>query len=87
MRLIISIFQTNCPYTHRNLSGKERKRGPVGGGEVVEEDQHLKLGQLTAWTGMHAIPKRQVGVGFWWHLDHHKKEKQDVLTSSSSILI
>ena len=52
---------------------KERKDRPVRGGEVVEEDEHLKLGQLTAWTGMHPIPEWQVRVRFWWHLQPHKK--------------
>ena len=46
--------------------------GPVSGGEMMQEDEHLKLGKLTAWTGVQSIAKGHERVRFRWHLQHHR---------------
>jgi hypothetical protein len=35
---------------------------PVAGDQVVDEDQHLELGQLVPRARVHAVPKWQEGV-------------------------
>jgi hypothetical protein len=40
----------------------EEGRAPVAGDQVVDEDQHLELGQLVPRAGVHAAPKWQEGV-------------------------
>lgn len=41
---------------------------PVGGDEAVDEDEHLKLGQVVAGARVHAAPERQERAGPRRHL-------------------
>ena len=46
----------------------EEMNAPVGGDQVVDEDQHLELGQLVPGARVHAVPKWQERVRSRRHL-------------------
>lgn len=54
--------------TEKPYDKKWKRERPVSNGEVVKEDKHFKLSQLTAWTRVHSISKGQVRVWSRWHL-------------------
>ncbi|OAY85441.1 hypothetical protein ACMD2_14838, partial [Ananas comosus] len=48
---------------------------PVFGGEVMEQDQHLQLGQLVTRARVGPISKRHEGIGLWRNLNKVREEK------------
>ena len=61
----------------------EEMNAPVGGDQVVDEDQHLELGQLVPGARVHAVPEWQERVRPRRHLhmqrrrstNHHRKKE------------
>jgi hypothetical protein len=61
----------------------EEMNAPVGGDQVVDEDQHLELGQLVPGARVHAVPEWQERVRPRRHLhmqrgrstNHHRKRR------------
>lgn len=47
---------------------------PVAGDQVVDEDEHLELGQLVPGARVHAVPKRQERARTRRHLESRRVE-------------
>jgi len=52
--------------------------------QVVDEDQHLELGQLVPRAGVHAAPKWQEGVRPRRHLQVTNNQRREGLVSSAN---
>ena len=61
----------------------EEGRAPVAGDQVVDEDQHLELGQLVARAGVHAVPEWQEGVRPRRHLQSQTTRGGELVSSAN----
>jgi len=61
----------------------EEGRAPVAGDQVVDEDQHLELGQLVARACVHAVPKWQEGVRPRRHLQSQTTRGGELVSSAN----